>query len=43
MKKMLAFLLVDSRLNPRRKRIDPTFVLIWAGIAVALWILLAAR
>jgi len=40
---MLAFLLVESRFHPRRKPIDWTLVLCWAGIAMALWILLVVR
>ncbi len=40
---MIAFLLLESRFGPRRKRIDWPLVLLWAGIAIALWILLAVR
>ncbi len=40
---MIAFLLLESRFGSRRKRVDWSFVLLWAGIAVALWILLAVR
>ena len=43
MKKMLAFFLVESRLNARRRRIDWALVLCWAGVAIALWILLFLR
>ena len=43
MRKMIAFLLVESRYVARRKQIDWTLVLCWAGIAVALWILLFVR
>jgi hypothetical protein len=43
MKKMIAFLLVQSRLGPSRKRVDWSLVIAWAGIAIALWILLAVR
>lgn len=39
MKKMITFLLVQSRLGASRKRVDWTTVIAWAGIAVALWIL----
>jgi hypothetical protein len=43
LRKMISFFLVESRLGPRRKQIDWTLVLFWAGIAIALWILLAVR
>jgi hypothetical protein len=43
MKKMIAFLLVESRLIHRRKRTDWTLVLFWAGIAIGLWTLLTVR
>ena len=43
LRKMIAFLLVESGSAARRKRIDWTLVLLWAGIALALWILLAVR
>jgi hypothetical protein len=39
MKKMIAFLLVQSRVGASRKRVDWTLVIAWAGIAIALWIL----
>jgi hypothetical protein len=41
LRKMIAFLIVES--GSRRKRIDWTLVLLWAGIALAVWILLAVR
>jgi hypothetical protein len=43
MKKMLAFFLLQSRLGSSRKRVDWTTVIAWAGIVIALWILLAVR
>jgi hypothetical protein len=42
MKKMVAFFLVES-LFGSRKRVDWPLVLAWAGIAIALWLLLAVR
>jgi hypothetical protein len=43
MKKMIAFFLVQSRFGSSRKRVDWSLVIAWAGIAIALWILLAVR
>ena len=43
MKKMLAFLLLQSHLVSPRKRLDWMFVLSWAGVIVALSILFAVR
>ena len=43
LRKAIAFLLVESRSGARPKRIDWTLVLLWAGIALTLWILLALR
>lgn len=43
MRRMITFLLVEQRFGARRKHIDWTLVLFWAGIAVTLWILLAVR
>jgi hypothetical protein len=40
---MIAFLLVESQSGTQRKRIDWTLVLLWAGIALTVWILLAVR
>jgi len=39
MRKMIAFFLLQSRVGASRKRVDWTTVIVWAGIAVALWIL----
>jgi hypothetical protein len=43
LRKTSAFLLVESRSGARQKRIDWTLVLLWAAIALTLWILLAVR
>jgi hypothetical protein len=43
MKKMLAFFLVQSRFGASRKRVDWSLVIAWAGIAIALGVLLAVR
>jgi hypothetical protein len=43
MKKMIAFFLVQSRFGSSRKRVDGTLIIAWAGIVIALWILLAVR
>jgi hypothetical protein len=43
MKKVLALLLVESHFMTPRRRVDWTFVLSWAGVILALSILLAVR
>jgi hypothetical protein len=43
MKKMVIFFFVESLFGPQGKRVDLSLVIAWAGIAVALWILLAVR
>jgi hypothetical protein len=43
LRKMISFLLVESRLGPRRTRIDWTLVLFWGGIAIVFLMLLTAR
>jgi hypothetical protein len=43
MKKMVAFFLLQSRPGASRNRVDWSLVIAWAGIAIALWILLAVR
>ena len=43
MKRMTAFFLLQSRAGALRKRVDWSLVIAWAGVAIALWILLAVR
>jgi len=43
MRKMLASLLVESHLVTPRRRVDWTFLLSWAGVVIALGILLTVR
>ena len=38
---MIAFFLPESRVGSRYKHIDWTLLLAWAGIVIALWVLLA--
>jgi hypothetical protein len=43
MKKMIAFFLVQSRFGSSRTRVDGSLIIAWAGIVIALWILIAVR